>query len=54
MIARLFARLRRSPAVPMPSLFDLWAAEFDCAPNSPREQELWLALNLQSVERRAL
>ena len=53
MIARLLALLRPSPAAPMPSLFDLWAAEFDCAPNSPREQELWLALNLKSVDRRA-
>lgn len=52
MIAFLLARLRRCPA-PAPSLYDLWASEYDRGPNSPREQELWIALNLQTVERRA-
>lgn len=53
MIAFLLARLRRRPCAPAPSLYDQWAAEYDRAPESPRERALWLALNLQAVERRS-
>ena len=55
MIARLLRLLQR-PCVPAPcrreQAWQDWAAEYDRAPGSVRERELWLAYNLTTVGRR--
>ena len=44
------------PCAPRPGVreqaWQAWAAEYDRAPGSQRERELWLAYNLTTVERR--
>ena len=55
MIARLLCLLRRpyQPALCERELaWEAWAAEYDRAPGSVRERELWLAYNRLTVDRR--
>ena len=55
MIARLLGLLDRpcSPVgCPREQAWQAWAAEYDRAPDSVRERELWLAYNLLTVGRR--
>lgn len=52
-LPRLLRRAAAPALCPQEQAWQAWAAEYDRAPGSPLEQELWLNLNLKSVRRAA-
>lgn len=57
LLLRPLPRLLRRAVTPAPcpreQAWQAWAAEYDRAPESPLEQELWRTYNLRVVGRRA-
>lgn len=57
LLLRPLPRLLRRAVTPAPcpreQAWQAWADEYDRAPGSPLEQDLWRTLNLESVRRAA-